>query len=221
MTKPPAPDDAREALQFLGTPPQRGTTLGPAFRGEGLHSFDALLRQGLPCVLVARYLDKRALDVIELSRVLGFVVEHGSPIDPVWDLLAAVQKPSIMGATGIWDAVRSGEQVIVDAVGAQALLRAPPPVVRRFQNLKGTHPPREPAAVREVLGQLIGPIRQAWQHAGRTLPFDCAEQRQLYAVGWKIAQRIPPDAADDALVERRLFRDARPKESVRYEPPGP
>jgi hypothetical protein len=205
---------------YSGTSPYRGYTSGPAFRWEGIASMQALYRQGLPVVLIADYLGKRELEAMELTRVVGIVIDHGSPIDPLWELLAPVARPSVVGARGIFAEVEPGETVIVDGVAAQAVLRPTDAVARRQSGLKGTAPPREPKEVRELLGKLCEPIRSAWEHKRRMLPFDCAEQRRLYEIAFKLAHRRQPSPEEDALVARLIFAADQGAAEAPYAPPA-
>ena len=206
---------------FPGLAPWRGYTLGPAFLWDGWEAAPRLYALREPAIVVAPYIEEHLVDRLDPARVRGVVLDRASVIDPIWDRLAAFERPSIVGASGIWDVIRPGERVIIDGVGCRAVIRPTPPVLRRFQELRGTRPEPEPEPLRGILERLADYIRMNWQQRGRHLPFDLPEQRDLYELAHAIAAGGFPSEEDDAFLARLLLcaREDAPDQGY-YEPLG-
>ncbi len=191
--------------RFVGLSPQRGYTFGPAFLWRGWPSLEELGRQRMPVILIADYIEQRMIENIDLTRVLGIVVGRGSVIDPVWDTLVDLSRPSIVGATGIFRGVSAKELVVVDGVEGYAFVRPTEAALAYYRERKGTSPPREHPQVQEVLKTMTDRIREGWLRLGRKLPYDLAEQRAVYDVAKRVAEGGFPTPEDDALLAGILF----------------
>ncbi|MFC1706204.1 hypothetical protein ACFL59_05175 [Planctomycetota bacterium] len=199
------PDPGRELVAFEALAPHPGYTVGPAFVWEDWSSVQSVFHQPMPVVVVASYLEIRMVQAMDLTRVLGIVVDHGSVVDPLWDELVNLNRPTLIGARGIYDSVVPKETVIVDGALGYAVLRPSAELLDHYVELKGTRPPREPEHTRVLLAEMAGRIRQAWLHAQRRLPYDLAEQQRLYEIARRTADGGLPTAEDDAFVRRILF----------------
>lgn len=215
---PGASTPTGEEQTLLGLCPVRGYTHGPAFCLEGWSSLEALAYQRTPVIVCTAYFEPRMLEKIDLTRVRGFVVEHGSLIDPLWTTLAELSKPSLIGVPGLLAAVAPGDMACIDGGEASLVLRPRPARLRKAERQRGLRPPAEPPALPEILGKLANPIREAWVHSGHPTPYDVPEQRRLYAIAHHVARGGIPTPADDALLHDLLFVRARSDLGPRYIP---
>ncbi|MHC4393122.1 MAG: hypothetical protein ACYS22_17655 [Planctomycetota bacterium] len=191
--------------EFLGLGAFRGYTMGPCFHVETWKDLERLTRARMPVIAVVRSPWSGMMGKLDPMRVLGIVTDHGSVLDPTYEELADVSKPSVVGASGVFEAATRDALVIVDAAEGRVILEPDPKTLRRYQRLKGTKPPSQSPYVRTLLDQLLTPIRQAWVGGGKTRPFDLPEQRWLYDIVVRTANGQRPTPEDDELVRGLLF----------------
>lgn len=198
-----------EQHNFEAVPVGRGYAMGPVFRWRGWPSVLELLHTRMPVVLVADYLDERMVAKIDVSRIYAVVVEHGSIVDPLYKVLLELDRPSLIGASGVWSQVDHGEFMIVDAAAGHAIVRPTQSLLERYKELKGSRAPQLHEAFSEVLRRLAEPIQERWIQLGRQIPFDLPEQRQVYNMAQRLCAGGLPTDADDALLHRILYGDGR------------
>jgi hypothetical protein len=193
----------------LGTAVFRGYTMGPAFIWRGWPSLNALVHERMPVVLVADYLEEHMIQRLPTQLLLGVVVEHGSVIDPIYELLLeGIDRPSVIGAAGCAATARPGDTVVVDAGDGNVVVRPDAEVLRPFLRMKGTSPDRSPEGFGEVLHRITDPVQKLWLRLGRQLPYDLPESRAIYAMAWRLSAGGLPRPTDDAIVKRAFERAA-------------
>src|SRR5688500_4221259 len=119
-----------------------GFAIGPAHIVHTWNDLVATATVPMPVIVVAPYLEERMLDVIELRRVYGFVLDRGSLIDPIWEKLRDITKPSVVGCRGAYAAVQPGETVGIDGEDGVAVASPKEAAVKYFQSMKGVPAPR-------------------------------------------------------------------------------
>jgi phosphoenolpyruvate-protein kinase (PTS system EI component) len=192
---------------FRGIGPYAGYAIGPAFLFRDRDSLPAARALNVPHVIVAPYLDDRLIGMLDLRRVYGLVLEHGSVCDPVFDALETIPKPSVVGARRVFEYARPGATVVVDGAEGRVVLDPAPEILAHYEALRGTRPPREDPTIREVLKRLALQIRHARMVRGSPLPFDMPSQRRLLELCRRITEGALPTAEEEAYVKSLLERD--------------
>lgn len=193
-------------LTFQAASPRRGYAIGPAFKFYDSDSIIAARNLSLPSIVIASYIHKRMLDMLDLSRVFGFVTDHGSILDPMFDALCDVPRPSVVGARGIFEQVRNGTTVVLDA-GGIAIVDPTPDVLARYEKLRGKRPPREDPVAGEIVRRMVIGIRHAKELRKQPLPFDLPSQGRILEIGRRLAAGELPSKDDEAYVKSLLERD--------------
>ena len=185
---------------FEGCSPYRGYALGPALVFSGWPSVIEVRTAPVPVILAATYIEPKMLDFLDLARIRGIVVERGSVIDPLFEPLAELARPSVIGALGLLDAVRPGETLIVDGAEGRVIAQPDDEAIGLFTRLRGLRPPREDPRLREVVRRLALAIREARLRRHAQPPYDLPGQRRLFEIADKVVRGERPTESDDAWV---------------------
>jgi hypothetical protein len=190
---------------FLGCTAYPGYAIGPAFVLHTWSDIIATHHLKMPVVLVAPYLEKRALDRIDKRRIYGIVVDRGSVVDPLWEELWRVPKPSLIGCRGAYEATKNDDLVAIDGKNYTAVVRPEGTLLAHYQNLKGTRCPRDPKEVQDVLLRFGDTIRQARYFRGYRNPLDLpGEAGQLFEIARRVARGEGPTPEQNEYVRGLL-----------------
>jgi hypothetical protein len=197
---------------YKGLPAFPGFAIGPAHVVHTWNDLVATAEVPMPVIVVAPYLEPRMVDIVELRRVYGFVIERGSLIDPIWEKLREVTKASVVGCKGAYAEIQPGEMIGIDGEDGVAVASPKDAAIKYFQQMKGERAARLNDLELQTLDRFISTIRTAWLHTQQRPPLDLDDAgRRLFAIARQVAAGEPPGPGDDDYV-RGLIESPPPAE---------
>lgn len=136
-------------------------TIGPAFLWEGTKSIDEIHRLHMPVVVVAEYIQIEDLVRLEMTRILGFVVERKSLADPTNVFFSSQHRAAVLGAAGAVAQAKPGEPVVVDGVLGKAFFDPDEATLAHYNELRKVGPPPEPEGFTAKLMEVSQDLRKA------------------------------------------------------------
>ena len=194
---------------FRGVAVHPGFTIGPAYVVSTWRDIVATKLLRMPHIIVAPYLEKRMLDVLDVQRCYGIVVDHGSIIDPLFDDLQGVKRPSVIGCTGIYDQAQNEDLIAIDGEEHLAILAPEGNILDYYVSQKGSKCRREPHDVMQVVLRFADVIRTSRLYKGWQIPLDLPDDRnRLFAIARKVCAGHAPAPDEDEYI--RSLIDAPP-----------
>lgn len=135
-------------------------TIGPAFLWEGTKSIDEIHRLHMPVVIVAESMAIEDLVRLEMTRILGFVVERKSLADPTNVFFSSQHRAAVLGAAGAVAQAKPGETVVVDGVLGKAFFDPDETTLAHYNELRKVGPPPQPEGFASKMMEISQDLRK-------------------------------------------------------------
>jgi len=118
-------------------------TIGPAYIWKGQASLEECRALRLPVVIVAPYISAMELGILDLTRIMGFVIEEGKLGDASNVFYSSQHRACVIGAKGALGEIRPGMTVVVDGVDGKIFVDPDKPTLEKYEELRKKGPPPE------------------------------------------------------------------------------
>ena len=118
-------------------------TIGPAYIWRGQPSIVETRALHLPVVIVAQYIPAMELGILDLTRVLGFVIEEGKLGDPSNVFYSSQHRACVIGAKGALGEIQAGQMLVVDGVNGKVFVDPDAETLAKYEELRKKGPPPE------------------------------------------------------------------------------
>ncbi len=190
-------------IALHGIPAACNYTVGPALIYTSTKSIDAIYHRKEPVVVIASYIPLPDLKKIDMKKVRGFVLEHGSPADPTYATYFLEKRATVMGVGEAVDKFRPEMPVYVDGVEGTVYLEPDEATVAQFDERRQAGSPVLPEKFYEILELVFGSVKGAFSQMSFSPPFDYPGIGRLLPIVATIASGKMP-APDDAVLLREV-----------------
>jgi len=118
-------------------------TIGPAYIWRGQPSIVETRALKLPVVIVAQYITAMELGILDLTRVLGLVIEEGKLGDPANVFYSSQHRACVIGCKGALGEIRGGQTIVVDGVNGKVFVDPDAETLAKYEELRKKGPPPE------------------------------------------------------------------------------